>query len=120
MCIRDRNIGETEWVLGFQSRVGPKQWLQPYTENVVEQMANDGIKEVDVICPGFSVDCLETLEEVDLMYKNQFIEAGGSSFRYIPCLNDRPTHIDMLYEIVSESASDWLPHSAQRSSPATS
>ncbi len=101
-------LKDSDWMFAFQSRFGPKQWLQPYTEDVIEKMASEGVREVDAICPGFSVDCLETLEEVSMEYGEEFIEAGGSSFRYISCLNDHPAHIDMLHDLVCETASDWL------------
>ncbi len=97
-----------EWRLCFQSRFGPKAWLQPYAEQVFQELPTQGFKSVDVICPGFSADCLETLEEVNMGYRELFLSSGGESFSYIPCLNDRAEHIQMLDSFVRASAGDWL------------
>lgn len=102
------NLQTDEWTMCFQSRFGPTAWLQPYTEEVFEQLASEGITSVDVICPGFSSDCLETLEEVNIEYRKLFLNSGGKSFRYIPCLNDQAMHIEMLSQFVLESAADWI------------
>ena len=97
-----------EWRCCFQSRFGPKAWLQPYTEDVLKELPDLGFKTIDVMCPGFSADCLETLEEVNMGYRELFLSAGGKEFRYIPCLNDRPEHIELLSRFVHQSAADWL------------
>ena len=102
------NLQADEWTMCFQSRFGPTAWLQPYTEDVLKQLVSEGITNVDVICPGFSSDCLETLEEINIQYRNLFLNSGGNSFQYIPCLNDHPMHIDMLAQFVLESAADWI------------
>ena len=94
------NLNEEEWVLTFQSRFGPKEWLKPYTDITLKELAQAGTKSVNVICPGFSADCLETLEEIDMQNRNFFLEAGGESFSYIPALNDRPAHISALANII--------------------
>ena len=99
---------EHQWLVCFQSRVGPKEWLQPYAESVFRNLPKEGIQHVDVICPGFASDCLETLEEVDIGYRKLFLESGGRKFHYIPCLNDHPQHILMFAEIVRNSALDWI------------
>lgn len=91
-----------EWALTFQSRVGREPWLQPYTDKTLIEWGQQGIKAVDVICPGFSADCLETLEEIQVENAENFIDAGGQHLRYIPCLNSRPEHIQMIAEIVRE------------------
>lgn len=96
------------WRCCFQSRFGPKAWLQPYAEEVIGKLPEAGFRTIDVICPGFSADCLETLEEVNIGYRELFLEAGGERFSYIPCLNDRPEHIEMLSHFVRQSAADWL------------
>ena len=96
------------WRICFQSRFGPKAWLQPYTEDVLGELPKQGVSSVDVICPGFSSDCLETLEEVNIEYRQLYLESGGKSFSYIPCLNDRAEHIEMLAQFVRSFASDWL------------
>ncbi len=102
------SLDADSWQLSFQSRVGAKPWLQPYTDDALLAMAKEGITSVDAICPGFSVDCLETLEEVNMEYNELFLNAGGKSFNYIPCLNARPSHIEMLHNIVFEAAGSWL------------
>ena len=101
-------LGNEEWILCFQSRVGRQQWLNPYTDEVLSQLPEQGVRSIDVICPGFSVDCLETLEEVNIRYRKLFMDSGGESFHYIPCLNDHPEHINMLTQFVMDSASDWI------------
>lgn len=100
-------LQEHEWTLSFQSRLGPKQWLQPYTDKTLEQMGKDGIKSVQVVCPGFSADCLETLEEIAMENKETFLEAGGERYEYIPCLNAQPAHIDMLAGLVERHLGGW-------------
>ena len=102
------NLQSEEWTMCFQSRFGPTAWLQPYTEDVLKQLPGAGTTDIDVICPGFASDCLETLEEVNIQYRNLFMQSGGKSFQYIPCLNDQPMHIEMLTQFVLESASDWI------------
>ncbi len=89
-----------QWILSFQSRLGPKKWLEPYTDHTLQEMARQGIESVDVICPGFSVDCLETLEEIAIRNKQLFLDSGGRAYNYIPCLNDRPRHIEMIGRLI--------------------
>ena len=84
----------------FQSRFGREPWLQPYTDKTLEAMPAEGIKHVAIMCPGFSSDCLETIEEINMEARESFIEAGGEHFHYIPCLNDDPQHIQALASIV--------------------
>ena len=84
----------------FQSRVGREPWLQPYTDNTLEKLATEGIKNIALICPGFSADCLETLEEIEILNRDLFLKAGGEQYHYIPALNDSPEHIDALYKII--------------------
>ncbi|NGY05373.1 ferrochelatase [Solimonas terrae] len=88
------------WTLSFQSRIGRAKWLSPYTDLVITRLARSGIKTVDTICPGFSADCLETLEEVAQRYNEQFRDAGGSALRYIPALNADDAHLDFLADLV--------------------
>ena len=87
----------------FQSRFGREPWLQPYTDKTLEAMPADGIKHVAVICPGFSSDCLETIEEIDGEGREIFTEHGGESFHYIPCLNAQPAHLQALAEIAGKN-----------------
>ncbi len=89
-------LAETDYAITFQSRFGPAKWLQPYTQATLEALAREGMKRVDVVCPGFVSDCLETLEEIALECKAAFLAAGGTEFRYIPCLNERHEWIEAL------------------------
>lgn len=94
-----------ESVLTYQSRVGREQWLQPYTDEVIKELAQSGVKHLQVISPGFSVDCLETLEEIAMRYRDLFIKNGGERFEYIPALNDTDAHISLLASIVEQQLS---------------
>jgi ferrochelatase len=96
-------LQEGEWTLAFQSRFGRQKWLQPYTDETLRRLAAEGVKGVDVICPAFSADCLETLEEMAIANRELFVESGGSEYRFIPCLNDRPDHVAMLAALTRHS-----------------
>lgn len=87
----------------FQSRLGREPWLQPYTDEVLKSLPEKNIKNVAVVCPGFSADCLETLEEIQVENKEYFIEAGGENYDYIPCLNDDNDHINMMFDLIEEN-----------------
>lgn len=91
----------------FQSRFGRAQWLQPYTAPTLEKLAKAKVERVDVICPGFVSDCLETLEEIGMEGKATFLAAGGKTFHYIPCLNERPDWIAALGALVLEHLQGW-------------
>lgn len=99
----------------FQSRFGKAKWLEPYTEPSLIEMAKDGVKRVDVVCPGFTSDCLETLEEIAQEAKEAFLEHGGEVFHYIPCLNDDPDWIQALGDIAVKHMGGWelVPADAQ-------
>ena len=90
-----------EWLLTYQSRVGREPWLQPYTDITLQELAQTGVKHVQVVCPGFAVDCLETLEEIAIQNGEGFIAAGGEKLEYIPALNDSEQHADLLLELVN-------------------
>lgn len=110
-------LPEGRWHLSFQSRFGRAEWLQPYTDKTLRQWARDGVKRVDVICPGFAADCLETLEEIAMMNKEAFLAAGGERLHYIPALNDRPDHIAALADLIDRCSRDWhgsAPPTAER------
>jgi len=91
----------------FQSRFGKAEWLQPYTEPTLVALAKQGVKRVDVMCPGFVADCLETLEEIDQEARAAFLAAGGTEFRYVPCLNDRHEWIAAMAAIAQRHLSGW-------------
>ena len=99
---------KTEIVTTFQSRFGPEEWLKPYTVEEVARLAEEGKKNIAVIAPAFSADCIETLEEINEEIRESFEEAGGESFTYIPCLNDDDAHIDALVEAIDENLVGWL------------
>lgn len=103
-------LNENQWIMTFQSRFGPSAWLQPYTEASLSELASQGIKNVLVVCPGFSSDCLETLEEIAERGKEVFIEAGGEKLTYIPALNSNTDHVMLISDIIfSHLYSDELP-----------
>ncbi len=101
-------IVESRWQVTFQSIFGREEWLQPYTIKTLQTLGQSGIKSVDVICPGFSADCLETLEEIEEQNKQAFIQAGGEAFHYIPALNDRSDHIQALSQIIRRNLQGWV------------
>ncbi len=96
-----------QWRLSFQSRLGRAKWLEPYTEPTLRTMGTAGVKRVDVVCPGFTGDCLETLEEIAMEGRHAFLESGGKEFHYIPCLNDDPTWITALCDVAQQHLSGW-------------
>jgi ferrochelatase len=92
-----------QWQISFQSRLGWAAWLQPYTSVLLQQWGAAGVGDIDVICPAFAADCLETLEEIAVENRRVFQRAGGGELRYIPCLNDADDHIEMLANIVERN-----------------
>ena len=95
------NLNDSEWKMTYQSIFGREEWLSPFTDKTMEQLGKQG-KSVDVICPGFSADCLETLEEIEEENKTIFLNAGGKNFNYIPCLNNDAAHIDALLDLIKQ------------------
>ena len=102
------NLDTEKFQICFQSRFGRTEWLRPYTTDILKQLGNQNIRRVDVICPGFVSDCLETLEEIAIEGKNTFIQAGGQEFHYIPCLNERDDWIQALADIALTNLEGWL------------
>ncbi|MBK8959848.1 MAG: ferrochelatase [Proteobacteria bacterium] len=94
-------------MVSFQSRVGPTRWLEPYTDLTLDSLGKAGTRRVDVLCPGFAVDCLETLEEIALQNADRFRAAGGGELRYIPALNDSPRHVELLASLVGDHLGGW-------------
>lgn len=92
----------------FQSRFGPSEWLQPYTDETLMELPKRGIKKVAILAPAFSVDCIETLEEIAITGHEQFEEAGGERYAYIPCLNDSAPGMNMLEAVVRKELSGWI------------
>lgn len=96
-----------QYVVTFQSRFGKAEWLQPYTAPTLKQLAQQGVRRVDVMCPGFVSDCLETLEEIDMEVRQDFLDAGGREFHYIPCLNESAAWIHALADVAEEHLLGW-------------
>lgn len=92
----------------FQSRFGRAEWLRPYTDNVLETLASEGINRIAVVCPGFAADCLETLEEVAMEGRDTFMEHGGTHFAYLPCLNAGKTGVEMLHALLARELAGWV------------
>jgi ferrochelatase len=97
-------LRDGEWTLTYQSRFGKERWLEPATDATLQAMAARGVRRVDVVCPGFAVDCLETLEEIAMQNAELFHAAGGEALRYISCLNDAPAHADALAALARRGA----------------
>ena len=92
----------------FQSRFGPQEWLQPYTDKTVEKLAKDKVEHLQIVAPGFSADCLETIEELDGENREIFEEHGGKKFSYIPCLNDQSDHINLIAALIKNELQGWV------------
>jgi len=101
------NLQDDEFVVSFQSRVGREKWLSPYTEETVKSLGTQGLSRLDVVCPGFATDCLETLEEIAMQNAEFFVAAGGESLHYIPSLNARDDHVDFLADLILQHISGW-------------
>ncbi len=101
-------LAEQEWAVSFQSRFGRERWVEPYTDDTLRAWAEEGVRRVDVVCPGFSADCLETLEEIAIQNRDLFLEAGGEALNYIPALNDAPEHLDFLAGRIERELTGWL------------
>jgi ferrochelatase len=100
-------LEDDDWRVTFQSRFGRAEWLQPYTEPTLSAMAKGGVEGVDVICPGFAADCLETLEEIAIEAKAAFLSAGGKTFHYLPCLNNSPEGMKAMAGIALRHLQGW-------------
>ena len=95
-------LAESEYLLSFQSRVGAEKWLEPYTDKELTRLAESGVKRIQVVCPGFSIDCLETLEEIAMQNQEIFVAAGGETLEYIPALNDSDGHVEVVLELLRQ------------------
>jgi protoporphyrin/coproporphyrin ferrochelatase len=111
------DLPREDWALSFQSRVGTKEWLRPYTDETLKAWGAQGVGSVQVICPGFAADCLETLEEIAVENRGYFLGAGGREYGYIPALNDTPAQVQVLADLVRRHAPGW-PEAEAVSDPA--
>lgn len=100
-------LPDDEWVLSFQSRVGREEWLRPYTDETIVELGNQRLDRLDVVCPGFSTDCLETLEEIAMQNSELFIKSGGKALHYIPALNAREDHVSFLTDLLEKHLGGW-------------
>jgi ferrochelatase len=106
--LRERlQLSDEQLVISFQSRVGRERWLHPYTDAMVRKLAAEGVRKLDVACPGFAVDCLETLEEVAMQNRDFFVGAGGETLRYIPALNDSEGQVSSLSSLILRHTQGW-------------
>ncbi|SFN02199.1 ferrochelatase [Dokdonella immobilis] len=104
---RRLGMAEDELLLSYQSRLGREPWLQPYTDMTLAGLPALGVRTLDVMCPGFAVDCLETLEEIAMEGRETFLEAGGEAFRYIPCLNDNDDQVAAIRALIQRQCQGW-------------
>ena len=107
LVAEELELPQDRWAVAFQSRLGREEWLTPYADHLIREWASTGTSSLEVLCPGFSADCLETLEEMAIQNRELFLSAGGSSFHYIPALNDDPHHIDALVDLVLRNIDSW-------------
>lgn len=101
------DLGDDDWLVTFQSRVGRAEWLRPYTDETVAELGRGGLGRLDVVCPGFAADCLETLEEIAMQNAGFFRAAGGGELRYIPALNGRDDHVAFLARLIEKHSGGW-------------
>lgn len=100
-------LGEGDWTLAFQSRVGRDEWLRPYTDETIANLGSEGVARLDVVCPGFPADCLETLEEIAMRNAELFARSGGGVLHYIPALNAREDHASFLADLIEQQLLEW-------------
>jgi len=108
LLAKELGLASAQWTLAFQSRFGKAAWLSPYTFDVVKALGRSGTQRVDVFCPGFVADCLETLEEIGIEAQAKFLKAGGKEFHLIPCLNEHPQWIAALADLVFRNLGGWI------------
>ena len=107
LLAEELNLKNDQWEMAFQSRFGKAEWLQPYVAKRLIELPKEGIKNITVVCPGFSIDCLETLEEIAIEGRHDFLEAGGERFEYVPALNASNSHVALMVEKIINNAGGW-------------
>ena len=100
-------LADDQWQVVFQSRFGKAEWLQPYADRTLQKLPGQGKRKIDVVCPGFAADCLETLEEMAIQNRDLFLKSGGEQYRYIPALNDSSAHVDFLAGLARQHMAGW-------------
>ena len=105
--VAELELDDEQWLVSFQSRVGREEWLKPYTEDVLVNWGKDQLGKIDVVCPGFAADCLETLEEIEVRGAASFVSAGGGELRYTPALNAREDHVAFLSRTIEKNVAGW-------------
>lgn len=110
LVAEELGLADDRWMVSFQSQFGRERWLRPATDATVQELARSGVGRLDVVSPAFSADCLETLEELDQLNRELWVEAGGADegYRYLPCLNDRPDHVGFLADLVCRNLGGWI------------
>ena len=107
LVVEKMKLKKEEYITTFQSRFGPEEWLKPYTDKTLKELPSKGIKKIHILSPGFSSDCLETLEELEVENKENFISSGGKKYNYIKCLNDDPQHLNMFAMLILKHTRGW-------------
>lgn len=107
LVAEELQLAQGDWLLTFQSRVGRAEWLRPYTDETIQRLGSEKLGRLDVVCPGFAADCLETLEEIAIQNGELFTESGGGQLNYIPALNDSDAHVELLADLVMRHLSGW-------------
>jgi len=107
LLVENLGLSEKEYLVSFQSRFGREEWLQPYTDKTLIALPEQGVKSVQLVCPGFSADCLETIEEIDVENRDYFMNAGGERYEYIAALNAESSHIDMMEKLLGHHMQGW-------------
>lgn len=108
LIAEELGLSKDQYIVSFQSRFGKAEWIKPYTTATLKDLGQQGTRRVDVVCPGFVADCLETLEEIAMEGKEDFQHAGGGEYHYIPCLNERLDWVDALADLVLQNLQGWL------------
>lgn len=108
LIAEELGLAQDRYLITFQSRFGRAEWLQPYTAATLKELGRQGTRRVDMVCPGFLTDCLETLEEINMEVRREFVDAGGGDYHYIPCLNDGADWVAALADIVMDNLHGWL------------
>ena len=120
LVAEELGLDKDDYMTTFQSRFGREEWLKPYTDMTLKELPGQGIKSVQMVCPGFAADCLETIEEIGVENRDYFLAANGERYEYIPCLNSDPSHIAALAALATEHMAGWLGDNVPTTTPSPS